>query len=114
MVGVIYEDSIFAFLFFTVVLGGSAAFQTGRAVAQTWQSVWQLMPYVALLAFTVRFLYYAVLGQTLLSAQYFIVDFIVLLAAAVLGWRLRRAKQMTTQYRWLFAPAGPLAWRAKG
>ena len=113
MQGLVYEDSIYAFLFFTVLMGGGAAFQTGRAVAQTWQSIWQLVPYVLLLTFTIRFLYYAVLEQTLLSFHYFGIDFVVLLFAAVIGWQLRRAKQMTTQYRWLYGPAGPFGWRAK-
>ena len=113
MLGVLYENSIYAFLFFTVILGGGAAFQTGRAVAQTWQSIWQLIPYVLLLTFTIRFLYYAVLEQTLLSLHYFAIDFVVLLIAGVIGWQLRRARQMTTQYRWLYAPASPFGWRAK-
>lgn len=113
MLGVIYEESIFAFIAFTLIMGGAAAFQTGRAVAQTWQSAWQLLPYVFLLTITIRFLYYAVLEQSLLSLQFFIVDMIVLLGAALLGWRLKRASQMTTQYRWLYSPLGKLGWRAK-
>lgn len=113
MLGVIYEDSIFAFVFFTVLLGGGAAFQTGRAVAQTWQPIWQLALYVLLIAATVRFLYYAVLGETLLSLHYYAIDYAVMLAAAVIGWRLRRAKQMALQYRWIYEPAGPFGWKPK-
>ena len=113
MLGLIFEESIVAFIGLTLIMGGAASFQTGRAVAQTWQSVWQLVPYVFLLTITVRFLYYAVLGQTLLTLQFFIVDFIILMIAAVLGWQLKRAKQMTSQYRWLFEPSGLLGWRAK-
>ncbi len=113
MVGVIYEHSIWAFLMFTIVLGGAASFQTGRAVAQTWQPVWQLLPYAVLLAVTVRFLYFAVLEQTLLSWHYFLVDLIVLTIAGYLGWRLKRVTQMTTQYGWLYEASGSLGWRSK-
>jgi len=113
MEGVLYENSILAFIFFTVLLGGGAAFQTGRAVAQTWQPIWQLALYVVLIAATIRFLCYAVIGETLLSLQYYLIDYVVMLVAAVIGWRLRRAQQMTTQYRWLFEPSGPFGWKAK-
>ncbi len=113
MLGIIYEESIYAFIAFTIIMGGAAAYQTGRAVALTWQSIWQLLPYVLLLTFTIRFLYFAVLEQSLLSLQFFIVDFIVLLIAAIIGWRLKRAKQMTSQYGWLYAPAGSFGWRLK-
>ncbi len=111
--GVIFESSIWAFLVFTVLIGGGAAFQTGRAIAQTWQSIWQLVPYAILLAFTVRFLYFAVLEQTLMSLHYYLVDFVVLLLAAMIGWRMKRASQMASQYRWLYESSGPFAWRKK-
>ena len=113
MLGLIYEESPYAFLALTVILGGAAAFQIGRAIAQTWQSVIQLIPYIFLLTAAIRFVYYAVLDQTLLSLQFYIVDFITLLIFSVIGWRLKRAGQMTTQYRWMFEPAGPFGWRPK-
>jgi hypothetical protein len=113
MVGIIYETSAIHFLIFTILIGGAAAFQTGRAVAQTWQPIWYILPYAVLLASTVRFLHYAVLQQTLLSLHYFIVDFFALTLASSLGWRLKRAKQMITQYSWSYQRVGALGWCKK-
>jgi len=35
----------------------------------------------------------------------------VLIAFALLGYRIRRVNQMVTLYAWLFERAGPFAWR---
>ncbi len=110
---IIYEHSLISFLIFTCILGGLAAFQTGRAIAQSWQPMWFLMPYALLLAATTRFLYYAILGQTLLSAHYLFVDFCVLLIACAFGWRIKRRAQMITQYSWAYEQTGVLSWRKK-
>jgi hypothetical protein len=113
MVGIIYESSAIHFLIFTILIGGAAAFQTGRAVAQTWQPIWYILPYAVLLAATVRFLHYAVLHQTLLSLHYFIIDFCALAIAGCLGWRIKRGNQMATQYSWLYKRLNALVWHKK-
>ena len=41
--GVIYEKSIWAFLFITILAGGGAAFMIGRAAAKGWNPFWQAM-----------------------------------------------------------------------
>ncbi len=98
----IYETSALHFIIFTVLMGGAASFQTGRAVAQSWQPAWYIVFYAMLLAATVRFLYFAMLQQSLLSLQYFAVDFCVLAIAGYFGWRIKRSRQMATQYSWLY------------
>ena len=113
MDNIIYEHSLISFLIFTCILGGLSAFQTGRAIAQSWQPLWFLVPYALLLAATTRFLYYAILGQTLLSAHYFSVDFSVLLITGALGWCIKRRAQMITQYSWAYEQTGVLGWRKK-
>jgi hypothetical protein len=99
------------FLLVTVVLGGAAAFMSGRAVAQTWRPYWHIPLYMAPIAATVRFFHYALFGEPLLSMQNYLVDYGVALCAASLGFRLLRARQMAQQYHWLFRRNGLLGWR---
>lgn len=111
--GIFWETGFGTFLLVTVILGGGAAYLTGRAVALTWRPAYQLLVYVAGLAFSVRFIHYALFEGTLLSAQYAIVDFVVLLLLAALGFRVTRAAQMATQYSWLYERQGPVAWKER-
>ena len=112
MSGILYEEpSIWLFLLVTVFLGGGAAWLSGRAVALTWRPYWQVLGYMLLLACAVRFLHYALFEGTLLTAQYYAVDLGVLCILGSIGFRLTRAKQMTSQYPWLYEPAGPFGWR---
>ncbi len=107
------EDSPWIFLIMTVFFGGGAAFLAGRALARKWRPVW--MPLLAMvpLAMALRFLHYALFGAELTSLHYFITDFLVLFAGAFLGYRTTLASQMVSQYPWMYAKAGPFAWRSK-
>jgi hypothetical protein len=96
------------------VLGGSAAFSTGKAIAQTWRPGWHLVISALILAVGVRFLHFALFGASFLTAQYYAIDALLLLLAAFLGFRLTRVRQMTTRYRWLYQAAGPFAWKPRG
>ena len=58
-----------------------------------------------MLGCVVRFFHFALFDGTLLSLRYYLVDAAVCLLAALLGYRITRVRQMTTQYRWLNAPA---------
>ena len=114
MQGILYEESsVWLFLLVTCVMGGWAAWMTGRAIALAWKS----LPFALLCAFglalVVRFIHYALFKGTLLSLQYYLVDLTVLLVVTAISWRVRRVRQMTTQYRWLYEPAGPFAWRER-
>jgi phosphoglycerol transferase MdoB-like AlkP superfamily enzyme len=114
MQGILYEEhSAWLFVLVTVVMGGAAAWQTGRAVSQTWRPFIVLPLYVAGLNLGVRFIHFALFGGTLLSPYFYLVDYVVLLAAAYLGWRMKRAEQMRTQYSFAFKGAGPFSWRRK-
>ncbi len=101
------------FIILTGVLGGGAAYLSGRALALKWRPVWQLVIYMALLTAAVRFLHYALFGEVLLSLQYYLVAYAVIMGMALLGYRLTRVKQMVTQYYWLYERAGPFGWRQK-
>ena len=108
--GIFWENSLFVFLFVTGVLGGGAAWMSGRAVALMWKPAWHIFIYVALLCAAVRFFHFALFKGTLLSIQFFAVDFVVLVVAAALGFRIMRTTQMVTQYRWLYRRTSPFSW----
>jgi hypothetical protein len=111
--GLIWEVGFSEFFFVTVVLGGGAAYLTGRAVASTWVPNGMLVFYCCLLTLAVRFFHFALFTGTLLSPYYFIVDLIVLLALAFLGRQITRSYQMATQYGFAFQRVGLLGWRER-
>jgi hypothetical protein len=101
------------FLFVTGVLGGGAAWLTGRAIAMTWRPIWQLALYMLLLTAFTRFIHYALFHGPLLSGAGYLIDLAVLAALALIGFRTTRAKQMVTQYNWLYERTGPFSWRPR-
>ena len=122
--GVIYEKSIWAFLFITVIAGGGAAFMIGRAAAKGWNPFWQAVVQVLGLATAVRFLHWGLFaGATfeswrqaqgsLFSLHYYLADAVILLSFAALGFRRQRTVQMLRQYRWLTVQTSPLSWRLR-
>jgi hypothetical protein len=114
MQGILYEEhSAWLFILVTVVMGGAAAWQMGRSIAQTWRPFVVLFGYAVLLTCAVRFIHFALFQGTLLSIQYFAVDYAVVVALAMLGWRKRRAEQMASQYAFSYRTSGPFAWRRK-
>jgi hypothetical protein len=117
MLGYLYEggeNTLWVFLLVTLAMGGSAAYVSGRAIAQTWRPFWHVPLYMLALAGIVRFFHFALFEEPLLAPNSYAVDFVVALTAASLGYRVVRARQMTTQYGWLYRRAGPLGWRRVG
>lgn len=106
-------SGIGVFLLITLFLGGSAAWITGRAIAQTWRPYWHVPMYILPLSAAVRFLHFALFEAPLLSGRSFATDYVILLVLASLGYRAMRAQQFATQYSWLFARKGPLWWGRK-
>ncbi len=114
MQGVVYEgQSIILFLFVTVLLGGGAAWVSGRSTAQMWRPWPILLLSVLGLSVAVRFMYYALFTQTFFSLHYYIVDAIILLIIGTIAYRLTLARQMVAQYGWLYERTGPFSWRAR-
>jgi hypothetical protein len=114
MQGILYEEpTVWLFLLVTVVMGGWLAWMTGRAIAVTWKPNIQLVIYILVLGLVLRFIHFALFQATLLTLHYYIVDTIVLMAFGFAGWRYNRARQMTTQYRWLFERTGPFSWKPR-
>jgi hypothetical protein len=114
MQGILYEEaSVWQFFFVTCLLGGGAAWMTGRACAQTWRPYPTLVIYLLVLGVGVRFIHHALFWSTMFSFQYYVVDTVVLLALGTLGYTYTRTNQMVTQYYWLYEKASPLTWKSK-
>lgn len=90
-----------SFVVVTLLLGGAAAFVSGRAIALTWRSLLNVPAYMVLLAAAVRFVQFAVFATPLLSARSYLIDLVILLVVASAGYRITRHGQMATQYGWL-------------
>ncbi len=95
------------------LLFGAAALATGRALARNWRPAWQGIAYALLLGLGHRFLLYALFGGTLLSAAGYALAAALLSLLALVAHRVTQVRLMLRQYPWLYAPAGPFAWREK-
>jgi len=104
-----FEDSFGVFLLVTIVMGGGAAFLSGRAIAATWRPWWHIPVYMLILGAAVRFIHFALFEAELVSPHY-LVDVAVCLTFGFFGFRMTRAAQMARQYGFLFARTGPLSW----
>lgn len=114
MAGVLFEEgSLWPFLIATLVLGGWAAWMTARGIAATWRPFWQCALAMVVTGGAVRFLHFALFEGTLLSAHYYLVDTAIVVLVGTAGYRFTRARQMATQYRWLYERTGPFTWRAR-
>ncbi|MFZ1107197.1 MAG: DUF6867 family protein [Rhodomicrobium sp.] len=122
--GVIYETSVWAFLFVTVIAGGGAAYMIGRAAARTWSPFWQAALQTLVLAAAIRFLHWGLFAGatlascrhaqgTLLSLHYYAADAAILLIFGALGFKRQRTVQMLRQYGWLTLQTSPLSWRLR-
>ena len=110
----LYEEGSFGvFVLVTIILGGGAAWLTGRAIAGTWRPAWQVAVYMLILGLAVRFIHMALFDGTLLSPHYYVVDTVVCLAFGFAGYRYTRAHQMVRQYGWLNEGAGLMRWRRR-
>lgn len=107
------EDKLSVFLVMTVVIGGGAAFLAGRGLASKWRPLWMPVAYMLPLGLALRFFHYALFHGSLTSLHFFFTDTAVLVAAALLGYRLTRVRQMVSQYPWLYERSGLLTWRSK-
>jgi hypothetical protein len=84
--GILFEESsIGLFLLVTVAMGGWAAWMTARGIASGWRPFWQ-----------------CALALLVLAS-----------AVGAIGFRVKRTRQMTTQYRWLYERTTPLTWRER-
>jgi hypothetical protein len=111
--GIIWETSFGVFLLVTVILAGGAGYMAGRSAASTWRPLGAIIGYAAALACAVRAANAALFQGTLFSLHYGVVDFIVILLIAALGYRITRTSQMVQQYSWMYERVSPFSWRAR-
>jgi ABC-type uncharacterized transport system permease subunit len=102
------------FIGLTVIGMGFAAFMIGQAVAVTWKPAGHAIAYVLLLGMGDRFLTFALFQGKLLSPTGYLVDTAVLVAIALVAFRVNRARRMVSQYPWLYRRAGLFNWRVVG
>ena len=107
------NENLLQVVFLTVVLGCGCAWQTGRAIAQTWRPMLTVIPAMMLLGLAVRFFHFALFGETLLAPATYLFETACLIAVALVAWRFTRARQMVRQYYWLYEPDGMLGWRPR-
>ncbi len=114
MNGWLWASTDYGLLAFIVLdaLGAAAAVATGRSLAKTWSPFWLVIPSMVALAAAVHFLHYALFQEDLSSIYFYVVTFILLLIASLLGYQAMRSRQMGTQYSWAFRSAG-LSWRPR-
>jgi hypothetical protein len=91
-----------------------AAWMIGKSVATDWNGLGQLLVFVLILGFGVRFLHFALYAAQFISPQRYMVDTLVLAIVAYVGYRYTRTNQMTRQYHWLYEKVSPLSFRARG
>jgi hypothetical protein len=113
MSGLYSNETLFQVLFVTLVLGGGCAVLAGRAMARTWRSIWMVAAAMIPMGMAVRFVHFALFNETLLAPRTYLAETLILLVAACLSFQRTRARQMVTQYYWLYEPAGPLSWRLR-
>jgi hypothetical protein len=113
MDGLYRTETFWQVVFVTGIIGGAAAWATGRAIAETWRPYRQAFGYMLLLGGAVRFAHFALFQGELLSVPSYLADMLYLLAVGSLSWRVTRARRMVSQYRWLYERTSPFTWRER-
>lgn len=114
MQGILYEEpSVLKFAIITLVMGGWAAWRTGKSCAANWNPLTTLVIYLLLLGVGVRFIHHALFDGTFLSLHYYLVDTAILMIFGFAGYRYTRTQQMTQSYYWLYRKTSPFNWAAK-
>jgi hypothetical protein len=131
----LWVDSTYApwsFLLVTVILGGTAAFSAGRALAQTWRPLWQAFAYAAALAAASSFMHFVLFAEAVIpgariasllgaipaepsasiaglasAMRHYAVVLATLSAFAFIGYRVTRSRAMRRQYPFDAEPTGP-------
>ena len=91
-------NGLWIFLLVTVIMGGSTAYVSGKAIAETWRPAWHGLVYALIVGLAVRFIHFALFQEVLVSGRNYLVDCAILIAAALAGYQITRRRQMAQQY----------------
>ncbi len=105
--------SLGLFVLVTLVMFGSAAWQTGQALAQTWRPYGYVVAYGLMLAAADRLMLVLLFGGKLLAVPPFLVAAVVTIALGSLAFRLTQVRKMVGQYPWIYERDGLLGWRER-
>jgi hypothetical protein len=106
-------ENFWVFFILTVIGGGGAAYMGGRSLALGWKPIWLLIVYMLIFGAGLRFLHFALFQEELTSLYYYLVQTLIILGFAWLGYKMTRTGQMTGQYPWLYEKTSALSWRNK-
>jgi branched-chain amino acid transport system ATP-binding protein len=109
----LFGSDITTFIGVTVVLFGGASFIMGQALAQVWRPAWQNVVYGLLLGLANRFIVFALFDGPLLSLLAYVSNTAVLIALALIAYRMTKVRKMVSQYPWLYEQAGLFTWRQR-
>lgn len=98
------------FIGLTVILAGGAAYMMGQALAITWRPIIYVAIYSLLLGAADRFLVFALFDGELLSLSGYLIDTLVLMAIALMAYRITRVNRMISQYPWIYQRKGLFNW----
>ena len=91
-------NRLWIFLLVSVIMGGSTAYVSGRAIAETWRPLWQVAVYALVIGLAVRFIHFALFQEILVSGRNYLIDCVILILAAAFGYVTTRRRQMLDQY----------------
>ena len=81
-------ESIAHIILVTGILGGGAAWLSGRAMAGDWRPQWQVAIAAVLIGAATRFIAFALFEGELLAAPSFCCDTLIFLIVGLVGWRV--------------------------
>ena len=102
------STTIGSVLWLLLILG--ATWLMGQALATTWRSALLVAWYGVLLGLGDRFFIWGLFEGALLSATGWLLDTALIVAVALVAFRVTRVAKLCSQYPWLYRRAG--LWRA--
>ena len=99
--------------FIVLLIGFWTAWRAGRAAAEGWSDYPIVVVYALLLGVMMRFLHYALFAGPFISPFYYVIDVVLLLIFASIGFRMKRTNQMVNNYYWLYEKTSAFSWKKK-
>jgi len=96
-----------------LLIGFWTAWRAGRAVADSWQNYSTVVVYTFMLGFVMRFLHHALFDGPVISPFYYAIDVALLLVFSTIGFRIKRTRQMSENYYWLYEKTSAFSWKKK-